>query len=83
MDYYIYILECADQTLYCGYTIDLEKRVFNHNNSDVGAKYTKARRPVKLVYFETVSSLSEALKREHQIKKLTKKQKQMLINGSM
>lgn len=79
MSYFVYILECSDKTFYCGYTIDLEKRVFNHNNSKVGAKYTKARRPVKLIYYEEFQFLSDALKREAEIKKLKKADKIKLI----
>lgn len=77
--YYVYILECADKTLYTGYTTDLDKRVKNHNESKVGAKYTKARRPVVLKYSEKFSTLSEALKREFEIKALTRKEKLDLI----
>ena len=77
--YYVYILECADKTLYTGYTTDLRKRVKNHNESKVGAKYTKARRPVALKYSEKLPTLSEALKREFEIKKLTRKEKLDLI----
>lgn len=78
--YFTYLLECADTTLYCGYTTDLEKRVFAHNTLGIGAKYTSARRPVKLVYFEEFDSLSDALKREIQIKKLPRTKKITLIN---
>ena len=79
--YFTYLLECADKTLYCWYTTDLEKRVFAHNNLDVWAKYTSHRRPVKLVYFEEFETLSDALKREHEIKKLPKSKKLILINS--
>ena len=81
MPYFVYILECADKTFYCGYTTDLEKRIFNHNNSKVGAKYTKARRPVKLIYSEEFLTLSEALKREYSIKCLKKAEKLKLIES--
>jgi len=77
--YYVYIVECADKTLYTGYTTDLDKRIKNHNESKVGAKYTKARRPVVLKYSEELPTLSEALKRECKIKKLTRKEKIKLI----
>ncbi len=70
--YYVYILECSDKTLYAGWTNNIEKRVQEHNNGAGGAKYTRSRRPVKLVYIETCSCLSEALKREIQIKKLSR-----------
>jgi putative endonuclease len=79
MIYYVYILECADKTLYTGYTNDLDKRLKNHNESKTGAKYTKVRRPVVLEYSEKFSTLSEALKREIEIKNLTRKGKLELI----
>ena len=66
---YVYIVRCRDQTLYTGWTNQLEKRIEAHN-AGKGAKYTKARRPVELVYFETFEHKSEALKREYQIKQL-------------
>lgn len=75
---YVYILKCKDSTLYTGYTNDLEKRLKAHNDGK-GAKYTKARRPCKLVYFEELSSKGEALSREHEIKKLSRAQKLQLI----
>jgi putative endonuclease len=78
MSYYCYILLCSDGTLYCGYTNDLEKRVKTHNRGK-GAKYTRRRTPVKLVYSEEFKTKSEALKREHQIKKLSRKEKLALI----
>lgn len=73
--YYIYILECADNTFYTGITTDLERRVSEHNFSSLWAKYTKSRRPVTLIYFEEYENRSWASKREIEIKKLTKKQK--------
>ena len=79
MRFYTYILECKDGTLYTGYSNDLDKRVRAHNESKTGAKYTKGKRPVKLVYSKTFKTLSEALKREIQIKNLTRKQKLELI----
>jgi putative endonuclease len=77
--YFVYIVECADKTLYTGYTTDLEKRLKNHNEAKIGAKYTKARRPVVLKYSEKLPTLSEALKREAKIKNLTRKEKLELI----
>lgn len=68
--YYVYILECSDKTLYTGWTNNLEKRIQEHNNGKDGAKYTRTRRPVRLVYTETCSCLSEALKRKVQIKRM-------------
>ena len=76
--YYVYLLECADGSLYCGYTNDLEKRIKNHNDG-TGAKYTKPRLPVRLAYFEEFLTKSEALKRECAVKKLTRAQKERLI----
>jgi Predicted endonuclease containing a URI domain len=73
--YYVYILECSDKTFYTGRTNNIEKRIQEHNHGTCGAKYTRTRRPIKLVYTETYSTLSDALKRESQIKKLSHKQK--------
>ncbi len=77
--YHVYILRCRDDTLYTGITTDLEKRVIAHNTQKTGAAYTKARRPVVLVYSEGVYTRSEALKREHFIKQLTRDKKLELI----
>lgn len=77
--YYIYLLRCSDNTLYCGQTTDLERRVKEHNSEKSKSKYTRGRQPVRLVYFEKYKTLNEVLKREWQIKKLTKKQKEILI----
>jgi len=71
---YVYILRCADDTLYTGWTTNLEKRVHTHNQK-LGAKYTKTRLPVQLVYSQAFESKSEALKREAEIKKLSRKEK--------
>jgi putative endonuclease len=76
---YVYILECSDRTLYTGSTNNIEKRIQEHNNSRAGAKYTRARRPVKLVYVEICSTSSVALKREAEIKKLSRAEKLLLI----
>ena len=75
---YTYILKCNDGTLYCGWTNDLEKRVKAHNEGK-GAKYTRARLPVTLVYYETFETSVEAQKREYAIKRLTRKEKLKLI----
>ena len=77
---YTYLLECADQTLYCGWTNDLEKRVKAHNSGQ-GAKYTKPRRPVVLVYYETFQTKEEAMRREAAIKRMTRAEKKRLIEG--
>lgn len=75
----MYILECSDKTLYTGWTKNVEKRVREHNTGRAGAKYTKSRRPVRLVYYEKFAGLSEALKREVRIKKLSRKDKLLLV----
>ena len=76
---YTYLVECADKTLYCGWTNDLKKPMEAHNSGQ-GAKYTRARRPVKLVYYEEFETKGEAMKREAAIKKLSRKEKTALIN---
>lgn len=78
--FYVYILRCKDNTLYTGYTVDLDNRVQVHNKG-LGAKYTRGRLPVKLVYHEVLDSKSEALKREHSIKRLSRHEKLKLINN--
>ena len=75
---YVYILECSDGTFYTGWTNDLEKRLKAHNEGK-GAKYTKARRPVKIVYHEVFSTKREAMSREWAIKQLSRNEKIMLI----
>ena len=78
MSCYCYILECADGTFYTGWTTDPQRRV-NQHNKGIGAKYTSTRRPVKLVYLETLSTRTEAMKRELAIKKMKRTQKSKLI----
>lgn len=78
--HYTYMLQCADGTLYTGYTNHLEKRVKTHNEGK-GAKYTRNRRPVKLVYFEVYDTKQQAMKREYAMKQLTRKQKMELIRN--
>jgi putative endonuclease len=73
--YFVYILRCADDTLYVGSTNNLEKRLHEHNNLKSGAHYTKIRRPVVLAYSEKAAGLSEARKREIEIKKLSREKK--------
>lgn len=80
MSYFVYILKCNDDTLYTGITKDVNKRLEEHNTSPKGAKYTKARRPVKLLYQEPSKDRSTASKREYAIKKLTRAKKLALIN---
>ncbi len=67
--YYVYIVKCADETLYTGIAKELERRIDEHNGSDKGAKYTRVRRPVTLVYSEEYADRSLASKREYEIKK--------------
>lgn len=80
MSHYVYILRCADNSLYTGYTTNLARRLVVHN-SGKGAKYTRSRLPVRLVYYEEVSTRSEGLKLESSIKKLTKEKKEDLVAG--
>lgn len=75
---YTYILKCNDDTLYTGWTNNLEKRIKDHNDGK-GAKYTKTRRPVELVYYEKFETKEEAMKREYAIKQLTREEKKTLI----
>jgi putative endonuclease len=75
----VYIVKCSDNTLYTGIAKDLKRRIDEHNNSDKGAKYTRVRRPVELVYSEVSEDRSSASKREYEIKKFTRTQKLELI----
>ena len=79
MSYFVYILECSDKSLYTGITTDVKKRLDEHNTSEKGAKYTKARRPVTLIYFEKSENRSSASKREYEIKKLPRTKKLQLV----
>ena len=79
---YVYILRCNDDSLYTGWTNNLEKRIKAHSDGK-GAKYTRCRLPVELVYWEQYEEKSQALKREYAIKQLTRKQKQQLIGRSV
>ena len=76
--YFAYIMRCADGTLYTGYTDDIARREAVHN-SGRGAKYTRSRLPVKMVYHESFATRSEAMKREYAIKRLSREQKLKLI----
>lgn len=79
--WYVYILKCADNTLYTGITVDVERRIDEHNNDNkLAAKYTKARRPVQLVYQEKLKTRSLATKREREIKKLKRTEKVAMLN---
>ncbi|MEK7631316.1 MAG: GIY-YIG nuclease family protein [Patescibacteria group bacterium] len=77
--YYLYILKCNDKTLYTGITVDIVRRLKEHNTSKFGAKYTRSRRSVKLVYVKKFRSRSSASKAEARIKKLSRQEKLQLI----
>ena len=77
--YYVYILKCADETLYTGIAVDLKKRIDEHNSSDLGAKYTRYRRPVQLVYSKKFRNRSTASKEEVRVKSLSRKEKLEMI----
>ncbi len=80
--YYVYIVKCADDTLYTGIATQLDRRIEEHNGSQKGAKYTRVRQPVELVYSEEYSDRSSASKREYEIKKkMTRKEKLKLITS--
>jgi putative endonuclease len=76
---YVYIVECSDGTLYTGWTVDIQKRLEQHNRG-TGAKYTRSRYPVTLRYLEELDTKEEALKREHAIKKYSRQEKISLCN---
>lgn len=77
---YTYILKCSDNTFYTGWTTDLKKRLAVHN-SGKGAKYTRARLPVSLVYYEEFPTKQEAMRREYAIKQLSRREKESLITS--
>lgn len=77
---YAYLVRCSDNSLYAGWTNNIEKRIKAHNDGS-GAKYTKSRRPVTLAYLEEFETKSEAMKREAALKKLTHRQKEALAEG--
>ena len=77
-EHVVYVLECADGTLYTGYTTDLERRVAEHDAGD-GAKYTRGRTPVELVYHERYETRSDAMSREYEIKALSRVEKERLV----
>ena len=79
MPYFVYILQCADETLYTGCTNDLRKRLIQHNGSKRGAKYTRSRRPVVLKYSEKFKTIAKARAREAAIKRLTREKKLKLF----
>ena len=82
-DWYVYVLRCVDETLYTGVTVDLERRVVEHNQNDrLAAKYTRPRRPVELVYSELLPTRAAACQREMAIKNMKKREKEKLISNS-
>ena len=80
--FFVYILECRDGTYYTGYTNDLEKRITEHNDTKRGAKYLRGKKPVKLVWWKICKNQRFAMRTELTIKKLTRQDKQQLVNGS-
>ncbi len=80
MGWFLYVLRCDDGTLYTGVTTDIQRRLNEHNTSSRGAKYTKTRRPVKVVYWTGFKNRSAAQKAEYKFKQLTRKQKENIIN---
>jgi putative endonuclease len=79
--HHVYIVECADGSLYTGYTTDVERRVAEHN-AGTGAKYTRGRTPVELVYKESFAGRSAAMSREHEIKTFSRARKDELVRAS-
>ena len=80
MKWYLYVLQCSDGTYYTGVTTDIDRRVNEHNTSNRGAKYTKSRRPTRVVYFLEYDDRSSAQKAEYNFKRLTRKQKKETID---
>ena len=79
-DWLMYVVECADGTYYTGITTDMTRRLNEHNRTKRGAKYTRSRRPVRLIYFESHENRSEASRAEAAFKKLTRKKKEAYID---
>ncbi len=79
--WYVYILRCADGSLYTGITTDIERRLGEHNHGNRGARYTRARRPVTLGWVESAADRAEASRREYRLRKLGHRQKLALLNG--
>ena len=80
-EHFVYVLRCADDTLYTGYTTDVERRVDEHDAGE-GAKYTRGRTPVELVYVESHETRSEAMSREHEIKQFSRDRKERLVSAA-
>ena len=81
--WYVYIVRCNSDTLYTGITNDLEKRIFDHNNSKIWAKYTKSRRPVTLVWSQELEDKVSVMKLEYKIKRMTKEKKEKIIEQNI
>ena len=81
--WFLYVIQCNDGTLYTGVTTDVSRRVHEHNTTSRGAKYTKTRRPVKLMYWIDFGNRSAAQKAEYRFKKLTRKEKERVINTTV
>ena len=79
--WYMYVIECADSTLYTGISTDVDRRILEHNTSKRGAKYTRSRRPVKLVYYQKYPDRSHAMRAEIKFKKLDRSEKLSKIKG--
>ena len=79
--WFVYILHCADNTLYTGITTDIERRLHQHNHTKTGAKYTRVRRPVNLVYQEQCETRSAATQREYELKQLSRDEKINVIKS--
>ncbi|MFC4405223.1 GIY-YIG nuclease family protein [Haloarchaeobius iranensis] len=79
-DHHVYVLRCADGTLYTGYTTDVERRVAEHDAGE-GAKYTRGRTPVELVHVESYDDRGTAMSREYEIKQLSRREKERLVDG--
>jgi putative endonuclease len=82
-DWYIYVLECSDGSLYCGVSTDIDRRLHEHNNTKRGAKYTKTRRPVKVVFSFLCANKKEAYQLEYKFKKLKRTKKEKIVNGEI
>lgn len=80
--WFLYVLRCADDTFYTGTTTDITRRINEHNTKKCGAKYTKTRRPVELIFWLDFENRSQAQKAEYKFKKLTRTQKEKIINAS-
>jgi putative endonuclease len=82
-EWYVYILRCADESFYTGVTTDVSRRAEEHNAGPLGARYTRARRPVEVVYYESCENRSAACRREYEIKQLRRAAKEVLVAGQI